>query len=1684
MIGLVSIPEMPSLQLTGKPYPWSLEGGLCPLLDDPMLWAKALSDAQRGGVKTAAKRCGRRGVIPITDDEKIGKLCCWMLGDAGRRKLLADVLRRHGVSPIHQALWNAYYAADEEMKSLFPDETFSKDENGLLFINTEALEDRLNKVQPRDKNLRSIAVLSAAFAMLQPEQAPTILQVLLRYNRQLESVLLGPENNDQQPAGGETDSAKMPSVFPSEGLTTNTDDLAGTGSGLVINRAWLTNGKKTITAFINAHSELVAFATRLTKMVNEASLSSDKLLEAEARELTRAAEVMSSAAQTMDSWMDQWLEPLEKATTSAPNTARDSLAALLQSFRKQRTTVAEAASVCAVAHNRLVDISEAQAEATAEFQGLQRKVRSIAEDISVPVTELVNEVVPDDWIKITSHIDQLRNERDRLGKERASLLGSRRAKVEARFRAIEPEKRVDDPMMRSKLERIQKAINDAANFGQLLTAEVALQNLEQEWRALVPKRSINEIASSLAVEPNPEELLLLADELHAALRAAEAALAFEFLQRLHEPESLDVDLGEFIGKQLLIWSTLGQLAGARQQSLVDSEGRSRAPKGWRMFARNLSSSWPVYALSGRWVSTVQKGDVASPKLQARLAGIFLALHAGKKSGSFMESFYYRFDLAEFQFGKDFPHLQKLLRDVVEQRAFLISDGSRENKISDAKAEVTNFFLRQEDGDFLHQIAHGNNVGNVERQTLFPKLQSYAESILLQCDRNSISDAHDYFRQIEDIAYEAFREHGISATESPFYHRKIFGQQGYLATLGERLLRLREACGSRPVSAGSDRAAVTATQLGTEIDLLISRDSEFADFWTGVRLCIERESPDSGETTADEISGVEVLVNVFPEVMVAAPDLVLAFSSNDKPPLLTPQELRGFLDSMTHSRPPLEGAGQLAALGCLQHGAIVALGDEYETANAERLLDDYERRLENLQSKCEELASRGAKQQDLHSVRNAIECGKFPLSELLITNISGRIQEVEARGRAEVRGVLDALRDKVAAAQKLVEEQWGDPSADELIELCMKALARISSLVRRSRTEVLHSSEIDRATQLAEVIDFAVANKRTTFKEIEMLLADRHVYSAEDGSASASTANPRWGGDTALQNAWEFLAKQKSLTEETRRECARQWSELAHCFSKLSAMYNDLHDTLRYTSLPGCNFGSYTTQFYSPKSAWLDRPIHLYLLLCVDEWEDQWIRLRAAIDETDDALNLVFVPKGVSQLREKFDIGRSDDRFVVIGLEEATAVSTAQTRGAPLRQLLHRGAPKLEGIGLFCTDGAVDSRKNLFVGRDLALDRLENSDRSAILGGRRIGKTSLLLALKERLISKRRNPFNVGYVYADPLPGDPDLTLAARIAESLGLGVPTDMDEFTRVLTRACQQGRVAVLIDEADRYIQASRLKHGDSSDSFPLMRVLRGIQLDKKDSFKVVCAGFKQLYYELSIRPNQDSAYPFKNFLTPVENAVGDLSADQVEELLRTAFSEMLGAALDPSVARLVKIKTSGHPAFVQMFGRQLLEILDHRRKTTSKLVVTEADVERVYSDTPHGGGGQHASYIDYVYETLNWNLSHLGRAIMLAISSDIVANGYPPDTRYSSDEIKKTLKDWSGGDDLVEPDKDDFNNTVKFLMMTGMLHRQTEGIREAYSVAYPSYTEFMVKLEDMQRIRVQESLENYRAKERGKIV
>jgi|APTNR8051073442_1049403.scaffolds.fasta_scaffold01239_2 hypothetical protein len=1636
-------------------YPWNPKGKLCPFLDDPALWAEALADDERRAVKTAAKRLGRREVISITNDQKIGELCCWLLGKSHYRKVLAKILVREGRPFVHQALWREFYLGNDELRAKLPIETFTSKDDDRFFLDTEAFRRHLDELKPDNAHLRAMVILGSAFAMLQPDTAQEILKILLDYDQRLESQLLlflaAEDVSSETPSSPVQDASSTPNSERDEepepqGLVT---DAPKVERALQITRAWIQGGQRISDAYINVHASLMKMVESLSQAVASIDLAKANPLEEETTQVAKVAMDVSDAAAETDSWLDEWLTPLQVTLTSAPDEIRDGLARLFTGFRAPRSSAAEVMDVCQTMRGALADLSETYTKATSTLQGMQQKVASIREDIGKVVPSIEDSSIPDDLVKIATLNVRFLEEEDRLGAERAALVSSRRLSCQSKSEAMDTASRVKDAQFCERFDGLQKQLQIASTLADLTTIESEIQALSENWPRLVPKRSIPEIAAD-ALEKNgePAVVVQLAEELVAVGRNPEAALLLELVQAVFQPEAADVDFHKFTSLLLTSWSS--------QE---------------RVFPR----SWASHALFGRWIAGMTTRDVRDFKMRRRFSGAFLAVHAFSSSEALMGVFY-KLGLNECEFGKQTLALRRLYRDIIEQQPFVISDGNLEKRIDEATTTIFEFFHQQGNGEYIHQVAHGNEVAEAERQSLFPGLRRLSNSIIQKIQHRDWESANHVSSAIEEQAREAFTKHGLSTTENSFYQKKIFGPTGYLTGLHQRIQRLLSASKAFDEAFPCDSQPVLLANCQSELAALAQEDALFAGFWSSVQSALELFSASYSETAPQPARGIEALLDAVPAVMLAAPELVVRWSKQEEPLSLCLANLTAILENLRNCD-AIVNFNRIKEERCLVHAVTIA--ESRTHGDVARCVDEVKEALcdykSRLISRCDALTARSGATAESERAREAIFRGKLPLAELLIQTIENGLDESAVRSKNESRDALRGLRDRVMTCQHAIEEHESEAGADRLIELCGAASAHISSLVRNARQD-----STTRVKQLTEAIEFAVRNKSTTFSEIESLLglsAPRPTSGEEPPSDSSSGT---WG-DAALQAAWDFLAKQRKLNDGLRRECNKRWGEFVRSFCRLSEMYHDLNGTLVPSPLAGCYFGRYKSEFYSPRSAWLDRPVHLYLLLRTDDWEDQWSRLSAHINDEEDARSIVVVPECLVQLKERFGIGKPEDPFVLIGREEAQRVSGASVPGAPLRQLLHRGAAKLTDIGLFCTDGVVHSRKNLFVGRESALQKLQTEKASAVWGGRRIGKTSLLHALKERLGSaRRRDSFNVGYVYADPLHGDPDFTLAARITESLGLRRPEDVASLASILTETCKMKRVAVLIDEVDRYIEASRNTHGPSA--FPLARILRGVSSQNPDTFKVVYAGFKQLYFEVNIRPNPDNAYPFKNFLTPLREDFGDLNSDKVEQLLRMAFEDMLGISLDPGVARLVKEKTSGHPAFVQEFGRQLLEIIERRRRATRELRITLADVEKVYAESPDGTGG-HSSYIDYVYETLGWNLSQLGKAVMLAISNDIVANGYRSSHVYELKGIPGILANWAS-EDAFSPNEEDFANTLKFLVMTNMLLRHLDGNSEAYSVAYPSYIDFMVKLGDKDRIRVHESLVNYREHEIGKIV
>lgn len=296
----------------------------------------------------------------------------------------------------------------------------------------------------------------------------------------------------------------------------------------------------------------------------------------------------------------------------------------------------------------------------------------------------------------------------------------------------------------------------------------------------------------------------------------------------------------------------------------------------------------------------------------------------------------------------------------------------------------------------------------------------------------------------------------------------------------------------------------------------------------------------------------------------------------------------------------------------------------------------------------------------------------------------------------------------------------------------------------------------------------------------------------------------------------------------------------------------------------------------------------------------------------------------------------------------------------------------EKVDVFKINQLVKSRTDIFVGRETLVDRIASSgDNYAVYGGRRIGKSSVLAAVEDRL--KRRGIQVVFHSFE----GDKncsDNASARKLARLLKLdSAVRDVGDFKPALQaylEATPDVSLVLLIDEVDRYIL-------DNPDRHVLIETLRALSDRYGSRFRVVIAGFMKLHDCLHGRgpytPASDPWGRMLNDIGPLEN----LRPVNAERIVREGFISVLGWKFENEAIpqRIVEL-TGGHPAFVQYFCLKLQQHVAQRR---DRLVRLE-DVEAVFANRD-----PEQSFIAYVRKTLEMNLKDpISRYLILWLAAE----------------------------------------------------------------------------------------------------
>lgn len=243
--------------------------------------------------------------------------------------------------------------------------------------------------------------------------------------------------------------------------------------------------------------------------------------------------------------------------------------------------------------------------------------------------------------------------------------------------------------------------------------------------------------------------------------------------------------------------------------------------------------------------------------------------------------------------------------------------------------------------------------------------------------------------------------------------------------------------------------------------------------------------------------------------------------------------------------------------------------------------------------------------------------------------------------------------------------------------------------------------------------------------------------------------------------------------------------------------------------------------------------------------------------------------------------------------------------------------KITRISPYQTRGGV-TRPAVFFGREQWLARVINREPGnyLLVGGRQLGKTSLMKAIERRFESHPR--VRCHYLSLR------DHRLAPRLAQAAGLAHDSPIERSLRQLSGSGNHQRLLLLIDETDLFLR------DEACNGYPQLTQLRAFSEEGLCHFML--AGFWDLYEAIAL----DFASPIRNFGEVIR--LGALEAEACVALATEPLAR-LGVRFE-SAALVSKVVTAcGHRAnLVAMVCQQALESLDRGERVINAEMVERA--------------------------------------------------------------------------------------------------------------------------------------------------
>jgi hypothetical protein len=386
-------------------------------------------------------------------------------------------------------------------------------------------------------------------------------------------------------------------------------------------------------------------------------------------------------------------------------------------------------------------------------------------------------------------------------------------------------------------------------------------------------------------------------------------------------------------------------------------------------------------------------------------------------------------------------------------------------------------------------------------------------------------------------------------------------------------------------------------------------------------------------------------------------------------------------------------------------------------------------------------------------------------------------------------------------------------------------------------------------------------------------------------------------------------------------------------------------------------------------------------------------------------------------------------LVLIGAEEQKSVSQSRRPSGELLDLISTQVP-ISYLSPYETRSPVTGSR--FFGREHELARiLANPDTNqAVLGIRRIGKTSLLREI-ERILKERDENARVVYLECSDLLSSEDyireVVRKLNPRELPRLHMQKYVFFFPNFLERMSKlyKSKIVFLLDEVDNLVIMQR---GD----WDLFRMLRASS--NKGACQYIIAGFREAMREQYLLDS-----PFYNFAQ--ELRLSEFTRQQARELILTPMENLrVRFRGEDEVVSRIYGETAGHPNLIQYYCMILLRKLDE----TGQREISPESLIDVYADE---------GFTSHLLTSFMQNTENREKALIYAI---LMFTENAAKKGFGLEEIDTLLR--KGGIVLQQNAIDEACN---LLSLAGILHRKgreyfftspvfTKVLHQAYDLNY----------------------------------